>query len=195
MSDTIYELVIQIDSNQFARTDREGYIKFDDEKYGFIAPIIDGTAYLRVGDGLSQGGIPVDVLVYAFENGQVYFFSSIYDHVGRRLYDAPIWILYRTLDAYNYVDDDYYDESAWPFSYSNRYPWNYARGTIYGHRTMQRVSRKHFSKFPTHRQVHGNNRMRTSGSYGRFNMGNFSRSNRPTYVAQKSNSTRGGRRR
>jgi len=193
MSNVIYELLIEIDSNQFARTDREGYIQFIDQNYGFVAPIISGTAYLTVGNGLSQSGIPVEVLINAFQSGNVYFFGSVYDPVGKPLYDAPIFIRYRTLSNYDYIDEAYFDESSWPYNYNNQYLWNYATGTIYGHRSVSRVPRKQFSHF--NRKRLGGDRMRSSGSYGRYRMGNFSHSNRSNFVSQRSFSGRGGRRR
>ena len=192
MSDRIYELVIEIDSNQFSQTDREAYIKFEDENFGFIAPVISGVAYLTIGDGLTQNGIPVDVLIDAFKYGKVYLFSSIYDPVGRTLYDAPLLIRYRTLADYDYVDDSNFYDSAWPYNYTNRYRWNYARGTIYGHHSVSHVPKKQFSNFPRYRT--GGNRMRPSGSYGRYKMGNFSHSNRSNHVSQRSFSNRGSRR-
>lgn len=194
MSDIVYELVITIGSNQFSQTDREAYIQFDDENFGFLAPIIGGAAYLKAGDGLSRNGIPLQILIDALKNGDVHFYSSIYDPVGRKLYDMPIWIRYRTWNDYDIeLQNAYYQDSSWPNYFTDYYPWNYATGTVYS-RSFSRVPSKSFRKFPQHRQRWGQDRMRASGSYGRFKMGNFSQTNRSHFVSQKSGSSRGGRR-
>lgn len=177
--DVIYELLLQIDSNQFAITDRDAYIEFEDERYGFVAPIVNGAAYLSVEAGtLPSGGIPVDVLVEAFRAGRVFFYATRYDPVGRQLYDAPLLVWYRTLNDYDDTvlrdyDDDwyatYYYDYWYPYFY-DRYPFRYGYGTISGG-SYYPVHRRNYKTF---RHVRGRrDRPPTHGSYGRYSVGNF----------------------
>lgn len=170
--DSIQELLFQIDSNQFSQTDRDAYIQFDDIEYGFTAPIVNGGSYLSVERGtLPAGGIPLTIFESAFNNGDIQFFSTLYDPVGRELYDAPILIWYRTLGdysfAYPYNNDVYaeYSDYWYPYLY-NYYPIHFAYSRI-NSKSYYPVHRRNYFKFPRR------SRLPINGSHARYSIGNF----------------------
>jgi len=175
LGDSVQEVVFKINSNQFAQTDRDAYLSYDEPTYGFSAPVINGTVYLSVKDGtLPANGIPVKVLLNAFNTGQISLFSSVYDATGQAFYDAPLMIWYRTLGDYNFLypfyDDyynNYYSDYWYPYLY-NYYPFHSAYSTIHGG-GYRRVPRDGFRHFP--RPVGRTNVPLPKGPFGKYGTG------------------------
>lgn len=175
-NDLIQELLFQIDSNQFSTTDREAYVIYDDDQYGFIAPVVNGAMYVSVSEGtLPQNGIPVSTFEDAFYSGKVQFFSSKYDPVGRQLYDAPLLIWYRTLGDYSfeypYNNDNFieYSDYWYPYLY-DYYPLHFAYSSI-NSRSYYPVANRDYVKFGRIRGRRNHLPMRST--YRRYNLGNF----------------------
>jgi hypothetical protein len=137
--------------------------------------------YISVKDGtLPSNGIPLHVLLDAFNSGKITLFTTVYDISGQTLYDAPLLMWYRTLGDYNFLYpfyndyfDNYYSDYWYPYL-SNYYPFHYASSTIHGG-GYRRVPHDGFRRFP--RPV---GRPTPHGPYGQYRVGAMQHRTAPT---------------
>jgi len=157
--DEIEEMKIDVDNDQFRHFDRDAYVQYDHPQYGFTAPIVGGTAYLSRSNGyLPSAGIPVRVFTNALRNGNVYFYSSVYDPLGRTLYDSPLKFSYRT---------GRYLRRYPSYRGVHSYPWRRRYATAYS-KTRSYVPYRRFKRFRGRRRF-----LPSRGAYGKYQIGGY----------------------